>query len=918
VKENTSLLQYILHKNKRALFICLFLFPVVATVHIVSGEKIPSNSPNCADILFLFARGSSQNQLDLSLDDTYSDAFAREEKEAGVFFQTVKAHLDREYPHVTYKAQSVHNFPDIGNSNGYKAVPAFSPPYANILDAEFSWFPAGDYRQSVQDGADEVAAYVTQQAITCPDQKIVLGGYSQGAHVIGDSLFRIGVVDREHIAGVALFGDPKFTGSDFSILAPFNKATTYPWKRGTATSRDRGMLDARIPYVPDDMSRKVFSWCFKDDFICSGTSGLRLGQQFVDKLGQGHTRYAGFGVQQAATEIIQNIAPELYAIDKGRGGVDKEAGPVQPVPYTPNDKPIDFMFLVDYSAGNDDVLGQLRFSTPFVLPVFNSYFSDIKYAVGDFGETGANSNVPRINLRQDFKPLQATATPTDQILKTFISKLAFGTLSGGGGDAADPHILAIERMLMEPSWRQDAKRHLVIISDRPLKETYTYNMCNSDVRSGFGLDFNYCMSQPALESGLTKTHPEYCQTAIQVLADTDCSLGNTRTLQDAIKMANSKNIDVSIVVPHAFPVGVNNDAAKQQLEYLAGSTGGLFLKYDVFSQASYSDMMWQILNHSAPLMRLSSYDPVDTINQWGEAKPEAKGLIRAHQGVSTVLDVSQSPVLFESYNWDFDSDGVPDDQTGAPSVEHSFELADSGKFITVVGQDPDGRSATLSLPVLVEIYDGPDYQEFTIPEDPSGVKALLKDGNLEVSWGNRGVDETVFVSEATTGAPIVSIPAEAGDVSIAYDEDLGGQVQVWLMNESASSARQLITIEDPQMPAEEETPPIIGTEVPKDKRGLGESNPWGQLLDIPEKVIQLALSVVEPRLASVAESAVDTQAITPQVAGASDDAQQGETPDNNETITEQVKPQNRRDLFLFIFGFIGLIVLLVLGVMIIL
>jgi hypothetical protein len=922
LRGSISQLQYILPRLRSVLPIALFSLVLFGSANLAFGEKIDNSSPGCVDVIILFARGSSQNKTQVSLDDPFSDGFRREEPEAGVFFQSFKSHLDREYPKVEYKAHSVHDFPNIGNNAGYRAVAAFSPPYANVLEAELGWLAAGDYRSSVRSGADETAWFIKDQLQKCPDQKIVLGGYSQGAQVAGDSLFLLTQEERENIGGVALFGDPKFLASDYSLRHPFRKTTTYPWKRGTATDRDAGMLDSRSPYVPADMSRKVFSWCFKDDFICTGYSGMRFGTDFINTLGAGHTRYAGFGVQQAATEIIQNMAPQLYAMDKNRGGVSKEKGLEQPVPFRPNSKPIDFMFLVNYSAGHDDVLGTLRHATPQVLPIFGGYFGGINYAVGDFGETGFNSHIPRINLRQDFKPLQRTLNPSQQIQNIFVRQLAFGAPSGGGGDVPEPHILAIERMAMEPTWRDEARKHMVLISDRPIKDPYIYNMCNSDVRIGFGLMYNRCTTDPAVEVGLTKYHSEFCKEAAEVLMSESCSLGLTvpkathnvsRTLKDAIRIANSRNIAVSIVVPHDYPNGIDKEATEKQLQNLAKSTGGLFIKYDVFSQANYSDMVWRILNHSPATLRMSNFDIIDTKDQWGSTAPQPKGTIYVRENLPTTLDVSQSAQTFDAYQWDFDSDGQWDEQTDAPNVEHTFGMNSSGQFVTVMGQNEGGQSATSSFPVAVQPYDGPDYTEYTVPEKPTNAKAVLRDNQLEISWANSAQNEVMFVGEAEMGIPVVSTPAANGAVTIPYDEALGDKVLLWIINEAASSERVTVAIE-------QYIPEVVNMEVPKEKLGLRESNPWGQLVERTESALQPAVTPTPPATNTPEATLINQQYPGPQVAAATTlaDLANGDEEAANDSPQPELADRKYKYTTTYYFGGIGLAALFILGAIIIL
>ncbi|HKH51885.1 MAG TPA: cutinase family protein, partial [Mycobacterium sp.] len=82
------------------------------------------------------------------------------------------------------------------------------------------------------DGANDASLFVQNTATTCPDTRIVLGGYSQGAAVID----AITVADQptlgfnqpmpanvaDHVAAVTVFGNPsiRLLGSPLTALSP--------------------------------------------------------------------------------------------------------------------------------------------------------------------------------------------------------------------------------------------------------------------------------------------------------------------------------------------------------------------------------------------------------------------------------------------------------------------------------------------------------------------------------------------------------------------------------------------------------------------------------------------------------------------------------------------------------------------------
>lgn len=108
-------------------------------------------------------------------------------------------------------------------------------------------YPAsGDFYRAA-DGANDASAHVQRTADSCPDTRIVLGGFSQGAAVIdlitAVSVPMFGFVDpmpakiAEHVAAVAVFGNPsiKWAGGPLTKLSPLYGAKT---------------IDLCIPYDP--------------------------------------------------------------------------------------------------------------------------------------------------------------------------------------------------------------------------------------------------------------------------------------------------------------------------------------------------------------------------------------------------------------------------------------------------------------------------------------------------------------------------------------------------------------------------------------------------------------------------------------------------------------------------------------------
>ncbi|PNS20149.1 hypothetical protein CAC42_5599 [Sphaceloma murrayae] len=124
------------------------------------------------------------------------------------------------------------------------------PPVANGLKARFRVAVQGvDYRagldtNALPDGADpagirDMKNKISEAASKCPNTKIVVGGYSQGAATTHQAVEELPAATRNRIVGAVTFGD-------------------------TRNVQDRG----RIPNYPPAQT-KIF--CNAGDLVCSGT-----------------------------------------------------------------------------------------------------------------------------------------------------------------------------------------------------------------------------------------------------------------------------------------------------------------------------------------------------------------------------------------------------------------------------------------------------------------------------------------------------------------------------------------------------------------------------------------------------------------------------------------------------------------------
>ena len=119
--------------------------------------------------------------------------------------------------------------------------------------------------------------------------------------MVGEALVEMDSATRDHIAFVALFSDPKLHlpegGGPFP---PACRGECSAWRRGTVSCwTDSGILEARKPYLPEDIEGRTGSWCDRNDGTCNGN----LADWAVH---DDHAEYAdpGAEIAEAARELL--------------------------------------------------------------------------------------------------------------------------------------------------------------------------------------------------------------------------------------------------------------------------------------------------------------------------------------------------------------------------------------------------------------------------------------------------------------------------------------------------------------------------------------------------------------------------------------------------------------------------------------
>ncbi|RMZ16771.1 hypothetical protein D0862_01097 [Hortaea werneckii] len=159
-----------------------------------------------------------------------------------------------------------------------------------------------EYCPAVEEGDQNGKQQITAYAQKCPESKLVLSGYSQGANVVGDIIAGGGGGGSDcastapldpssdavcQIAAVMLFGDPRHTAN-----AAYNAGTGVAGQGEFPRTAEQ--LDRLNSY-----GNELRSWCARDDPNCAKDLGLNTVEA--------HTNYFTYVTSEAASWAVSKI-----------------------------------------------------------------------------------------------------------------------------------------------------------------------------------------------------------------------------------------------------------------------------------------------------------------------------------------------------------------------------------------------------------------------------------------------------------------------------------------------------------------------------------------------------------------------------------------------------------------------------------
>lgn len=325
--------------------------------------------------------------------------------------------------------------------------------FVTLLGAWVTAGAGGDYGGSVHRGRKEMAIYLHARAEKCSDSAFILGGYSQGAEVVGETYnYEIDDALRQRVTYITLFGDPKNYLPEGAIPpyipsdSPNAKAPGQPKAcSGKDLSPYRmnvpncytnaGSLTPRKPYLPNGFTDKTGIWCQNFDFVCgSGDSGP--GGDKAD----GHNHYADHNqIAEAADAIALRLAAVLPPEKAAKLNMLQQKGPGL----------TDTVFVID-STGS--MGGQIEETKRFAAGEIEKITArGGKVAVVEYRDSG-----------DDFTARVLTDLTADaQVVKDKLATVS----AGGGGDTPEGLLHGLTTAFNKLSWDSGATKAAVVLTD---------------------------------------------------------------------------------------------------------------------------------------------------------------------------------------------------------------------------------------------------------------------------------------------------------------------------------------------------------------------------------------------------------------------------------------------------------------------
>lgn len=389
----------------------------------------PVTASSCDDIKFIFARGSGQTL-------------------GGNEYNAFKDSIEQElsyYPGLDY------SFYELGSeTHGGAKYSAVALDTLSTIGAKVSAGKGFSFGESVRAGETELKAYISEVSAICQNTMFVLGGYSQGAMVMTETVPEL---DASKVLYLATFGDPYLYLPEGAGLIPdacrgVNLSDYRAYAPNCYTYA--GVLGAKKPYEPADWAGKIGLWCNESDFMCGGNLKMDatveggVAENIVQNaLEAGHLRYVSDGHFRSAAQIIAEKIRENFDLAE-----------LTYAPYSNQDT----VFLIDRTAS---MYSQIEFYKREALRLAEETINRggrvALYTYGDLndGMWAERDDVIFLKRLLDFdKPFIEFKAMLNQI-----------EILGGGPDEEESALSAILGVMNRQEWQPGATKSIVLLTD---------------------------------------------------------------------------------------------------------------------------------------------------------------------------------------------------------------------------------------------------------------------------------------------------------------------------------------------------------------------------------------------------------------------------------------------------------------------
>lgn len=318
------------------------------------------------------------------------------------------------------------------------------------------------YTESVRRGRDGLLAALNSLPSRCgPETRIVLMGYSQGAHVIGDVLEsgRLTRAARDRIVGVTLIGDPRFNPE-----APTWPADAQRRPQGSFDPGRHGVLGARpTRNIPPTIPLRTH--CVSDDVVCQGvSSNVLAGMAGCGVVGAvGSAACASALLAHQVGRHVDGYRPneaELAAYWLAKRIRADRAARAQPVASTPaqQPRPLDVAFVIDSTGSMREEIDDVLANVATIRERFAASSTGVRTALVEYRDEPSEDS--------EFQARTVLGLSEDPAAFS----AALGSITADGGGDADESVFSGLVSAAKLAWRPDATRAVILIGDAAPKD----------------------------------------------------------------------------------------------------------------------------------------------------------------------------------------------------------------------------------------------------------------------------------------------------------------------------------------------------------------------------------------------------------------------------------------------------------------